>query len=358
MNIFFKHALKNICHIGGLLFLLLLFGHVFPKTGSCDLYIEFLVDRSGSMWSPFYGKPKILHVTETIERFTRELPSDVAIGLRTYPVKNLKPVPGQRDSGLMIPMAQGNRDRFKGELARLNPQGKTSLSEHLKKALNDFPKGEDTKLLIILCDGADTRGISYCDRGVVSSYPEGLRFLTVSLNVKDEAEQEQLDCLGKQFSGKVRHLVSNSSLFNTIMPVCRKAHKDESARLTRVREEQKRLADLMSKTRVKVEFHNTLDSFFADSIEVVKCVIDGEDIALVTAKRLGEDETSLLFDKAVKKGQHKLSLQYKKWRDERASYSSEDFLEVEVKEGKTSHIIIYPKGTLFNWGCQFKPYAP
>ncbi len=358
MNRFFKHTLKNIYPAWGFLLLFFLFGQAFPRIGSCDLYIEFLVDRSGSMWSSFYGKPKIIHVTETIERFTKDLPADVAIGLRTYPLKRLKAVPGQQDPGLRIPMAQGNRDRFVEELPRLNPQGKAVLAEHLNKALNDFPKGEDTKLLILLCDGADNRGISFCDRSVASTYPEGLRFLTVSLNLKDETEQEQLNCLGKQFSGKVRHLVASSNLFKTIMPVCRKAHKDELARQTRVKEEQKRLADLMSKTRLKAEFHNTLDSFFADSIEVIKCLIDGEDIALTSSAQLSEGETSLLFDKAVKKGQHKLSLQYKKWRDNRASYSSEDSLDVEIKEGKTSHIIIYPKGTLFHWGCQFKPYSP
>jgi len=255
-------------------------------------------------------------------------------------------------------MEKENRKRLIKELSRFNPQGKTTLDNPLIKAIRDFPVGKDTKLLIIICDGADTKGASYCDRSVVASFPEGLRVLVVSLNLKDQSEREDLDCLSSQFSGRTIHLASQGNLYKSLLPICKKAHKDELERQKRVMAERRRLEELMSKTRLKAEFQNSLDPFFGDSIEIVKCRVDEEDIPFESVLNVNTGETSLLFDKAVKTGEHRFSLQYKKWRGGKAIYSDEAFIDVQVKEGKTAHILVVPRGKLFRWDCAFKSLSP
>ena len=339
-------------HPGCIVTTLLAIALLWPGQGFCDLYIEFLVDRSGSMWAPYQGKPKIVQVANAIETVTQKLPTDVAMGLRVYPPAEEET--RGKDPGLRIPVEKENRARFPQEERLLNPQGKGSLGEQLKRALKDFPGGQDTKLLVVLCDGADTEGASFCERPLDLDRPEGLRFYAISLNLKDPSEKEALDCLSKQMEGKSIHLVGRSNLVSTLLPIAQRAHQDEGERQRRVAEEQRRIEELLSKTRLKVEIHNTLDPFFADTIQVDQCSLNGEEILLETSVRLKQGEGFLLFDRAMGEGTHQLTLRYRKWKDEKAVSSVEGILEVQVEEGKTSHVQSFPRGALFRWDFTFK----
>ena len=334
---------------------LIVTGLLWPATGLCDLYIEFLVDRSGSMWAPFQEKAKIVQVVSSIDRIIQDLPPEVAMGLRVYP----PPETGASgpDPGLIIPVERENRDHFAEAQRSLNPRGRGSLRRQIGKALKDFPDGRDTKLLVLLCDGADTQGVSFCEKGLNPDLPEGLRFYAISLNLQDPSEREELDCLSKQMYGKSIHLSPRESLASTLLPIARKAYKDEVERQRRVAEEQRRIQALLSKTRLKVEFQNVLDPFFADSIQVDQCLLDGEDIPIDSSVRLKQGEGFLLFDRAMSEGAHQLSLRYQKWKDDKAVSSVEGILDVRVEEGKTSHVQCYPRGALFHWDFTFKTHS-
>ena len=320
-------------------------------TGHCDLYIEFLVDGSGSMWAPVRGKAKILLVSKAIERISKDLPPEIAMGLRVYPPPRET---GKKDPGLLIPMEKGNRDRFPEELEILNPKGKAPLLENLKRALKDFPNGPDGKLLLLFCDGADTQGLSFCKKERVSKEETDLRFHVFFLNIKDQAEKEELKCLADQLAGSVSDLPPTKNLYAALLPICRNAFEEEVKRQTRVMEEEKKRRALQSKTRLKVEFQNTLDPFFADSVEVFQCHLDGQKIPLKPDVRLVKGESILLLDKAAQKGTHRLGIQYRMWRGEEPITSREGTLEVEVEEGKASSVQCYPQGALLHWGCFFK----
>lgn len=335
--------------------LVLLMGFLWPGQGLCDLYLQFLVDRSGSMWAPFQGKARIVRVTEAIDRVTAELPPEVAMGLRVYPPPETNGP--SKDPGQRIPLEAANRDRFRAEYPRLNPKGIGSLRNELERALEDFPEGQDTKLLVLLCDGADTRGVSFCEKELKHIPPEGLRFYVLSLDLKDPSEQGELDCLSQQMDGRSIHLTQKDNLVSTLLPIARKAYEDEVDRQRRVAEEKRRIQALLSKTRLRVEFLNTLDPFFADSIQVEQCLLDGEEIPIDTSLRLEQGEGFLLFDKAMAEGAHRLSLRYRKWKGEKAVPSVEGILEVLVEEGKTSHVRCYPRGALFHWDFAFKTHS-
>jgi len=338
---------------GCLVVSLLAIALLWPGQGFGDLYIEFLVDRSGSMWAPSYQrKARIVQVANAIELVTQKLPTDVAMGLRVYPPPE-KDAQG-KDPGLRIPVEKENRALFPEEQRLLNPRGKGSLEEQLKRALKDFPDGQDTKLLVVLCDGADTEGASFCERELDLRRPEGLRFYAISLDLKDPSEQEALDCLSKQMDGKAIHLSKKDNLVSRLLPIAQRAYEDEVARQRRVAEEQRRIAELLSKTRLKVEVHNSLDPFFADTIQVDQCSLNGEEITVDTSVRLKQGEGFLLFDRAMGEGTHQLSLRYRKWADEKAVSSVEGILEVQVEEGKTSHVQCFPRGALFHWDFTFK----
>lgn len=326
---------------------------LWPATGICDLEIAFLVDHSGSMWAAFGEKPKIVQVKEAIERVTQELPPDVAMGLRVYPPPE-RPGVRREDPGLRIPIERDNRDRFPEELSLLNPKGQGSLREEIAKALGDFPDGEGTKLLALICDGSDTRGISFCETALTLTRPAGLRFFAISLNLKDPADKEELDCLNRQMEGKAIHLAPQDDLVATLLPITRQAYRGEVERQRRLKEEQERMQALLSKTRLKVEFKNTLDPFFADAVQVDQCLIDGEEIPIDSSVRLAQGEGFLLLDRAMAEGTYALSLRYKKWKGEKTVSSVGGILVVQIEAGKTLHVQAYPRGALFRWDIIFR----
>ena len=171
-----------------------------------------------------------------------------------------------KNPGLRIPIEKERREDFLKEVeaARLNPRGRGSLREQIERAFKDFPEGKDTKLLVVLCDGADTGGASFCEKALETTRPEGLRFYVISLNLEDPAEQVELNCLSSQMDGKSIHLTKMDNLTSTLLPIAQRAYKDEDKRKRRVAEEQKRIEELLSKTRLKVEEQTKLSLWLAN----------------------------------------------------------------------------------------------
>jgi len=334
--------------------LLLLFAR--PETGRCSLYLEFLVDRSGSIWAPLDGAPKAELIADALEEAIRKLPADISMGLRVYPPPDAGGVP--EDPGLRIALGTGNRDRFPAELDGLNPRGKAPLLEHVEKALADFPDGPNRKLLLVITDGADNDGTSFCVQQIRSLRPEDLRFQVFSIDLQDAEKRAELDCLARLFSGASAHLTSGNELRDGVLAVGREAHRQEMERQARMLEEQRREALLNSRTRLQVSFQNTLDPFFADSLEVVELRLDGQPIPVDPTPSLGSGERAVIFEGPVPEGSHRLDLRYAMRRGDDLASGRPGSLDILVEEGKTSYVLGRPKSALFHWGCTLHPEEP
>jgi hypothetical protein len=336
-----------------LLFVFLAIG-TFVRTsqGFCGLYVEFLVDRSGSMWSPWQGKSKIVTVQEAIERVIQSLPEGVATGLRVYPAYLSQA--GERDPGLRIPVEEGTEDRFPLELRRLNPQGKDALAGHLRSALQDFPEGAESKLLILLCDAADIQGSSYCSMDVFEGLRNGLEFHILTLDLQSAAERQELACLASQLSGTVTHLTESDSLLPTLLALCTSAQDRNLARGAQTLKDLQARKAMEEKTRLSLSFRNTLDPFFADSVEVLQCSLDGRTVSLPASGPLTHGASLLLFDVPAARGPHQVVTRYRIQRQGGSIDSGDSMLEVNAQEGKTVSVLCYPKGRIFRWGCQFE----
>ncbi|MEW6441904.1 MAG: hypothetical protein AB1640_13295 [bacterium] len=322
-----------------------------PSPGAADLYVHFLVDRSGSMWTPLAGAPKIESVMQGITKALEELPPEVAVGLRVYP----PPYGEGQDPGLRVRPLPGGRETFAEELRQFNPKGSAPLAEHLAKALGDFPAGDHGRILLLICDSSDLQGASFCDGGArFRKVPEGLRLHILALNVEDAAEQNELNCLAGSLSGEILYVGNDGSLPSSVASICRKAYQEETDRQKRIAEERRRLEELLSKTRVRLEFHNTLDPFFADAVEIIDCRIGDRALSLPPPSRLAPNESRLLADVSVAAGDHLLVVRYKKRKGEQEVISREASFLVTVRDGETTHIRCFPRGGLFHWGCRFK----
>jgi len=335
-----------------LLALLLAAAAACPGAGWSDLAVLFLVDRSGSMWAPWQERPKIVAVQEALAEVAEKIPGDLALGLRVYPVYPYETE--ARDPGLRIPIGTGNRDRFPPEIKRLNPQGKDALAGHLRSALQDFPDGAGAGILILICDGADVLGSSFCSMNAFEGLHEGVEFHILTLNLKDPSEQQELACLGKQLAGNVDHLVETSSLLPTVFKILEEAGQREALRQAEARRAQEEHRALREQTRLQVSFQNTLDPFFADSLEVLQVDLDGSRVPLLSQARLKTGEKTLLFDNPVSQGVHRLTIQYRLWSGEGSVHSRQDTLEVNLEKAQTLSILCSPQAKLLTWGCRFE----
>ena len=327
-----------------------------PRVGLSDLYVHFLVDRSGSMWSPLGGNPKILQVSEAIVHVLGELPPEVIVGLRVYPAPESSAA--SDDPGMRIPLEPDNREPFLSEIKRQNPKSSAPLAENLEKALKDFPPGDHRRLLLLLCDSSDAQEQSFCGQTPPLDIPDEIEFHILALGVDDAAEQSELNCLADQFSGVVTQITKDAPLSASLLSITRNAYRDEAERQKRLTVEAQKLRDLSEQTRIRVGFRNTLDPFFADTIEIVHCRVGDQNIDPTPPIRLTHAEEAVLLDLPVPPGEHRIVIQYRKWKAHEAATSREASSAFEVRPGETTRILCLPKSGLFHWGCHFKEAVP
>ncbi len=326
-----------------------------PAAGSADFYVHFLLDRSGSMWAPLGNAPRILQAAEAIRQAAAELPADAILGLRVYPPYDW--APGD-DPGLRIPLEEGTRERVPGELRLLNPKGSAALAENLDRALQDFPPGDHVRMLFLICDSADIRGEPFCGESRYLDRAGEIEFHILALGVQDPADREELACLAEQLSGELVHVSPEVSLSSAVLGRIRSAVQNETERKRKLAEEKARKQELSERTRVRLHFRNTLDPYFAESVEVVECVLDGRSIPLPASPSLGPAESVELLDTPVPAGDHSLSVRYRKGTGPDAPLSRLGTSSFQVAEGETRLIQCVPKAALFRWDCRCEESRP
>jgi len=334
---------------------LLAAAHAFPAKACADFCVHFLLDRSGSMWAPLGSVPKILQASEAVRQAARDLPAEASLGLRVYPPYDW--AVGE-DPGLRIPLEAMGRERVPGELKLLNPKGSAPLAENLDRALMDFPPGEHVRMLFLICDSADIRDESFCGEKQYLDKAEEVEFHILALGVQDPADREELACLADQLSGELVHVSPEMSLSSVVLDRIRSSYLNEAERQRKLAEERARKQELSEKTRIRLQFRNTLDPYFAEEIEVIECSLDGNSFPLSGLPRLGPGETAEILDTPVPPGEHAVSVRYRRGTGPNAPLSQSGTWSFQVAEGETRHILCVPKAALFRWDCRCKEAAP
>lgn len=329
--------------------------HAFPAKACADFCVHFLLDRSGSMWAPLGSVPKILQASEAVRQAARDLPAEAILGLRVYPPYDW--AVGE-DPGLRIPLEALGRERVAAELKLLNPKGSAPLAENLDRALMDFPPGEKVRMLFLICDSADIRDESFCGERRYLDRAGEIEFHILALGVQDPADREELACLAEQFSAELVHVSPEMSLSSVVIERIRSSYLNEVERQRKLAEERARKQEMSQKTRIRLQFRNTLDPYFAEEIQVIECSLDGRSYPLPGIPPLGPGETAELLDTPVPPGEHTVSVRYRKGTRPNAPLSRSGTRSFQVAEGETRHILCVPKAALFRWDCRCEEAAP
>lgn len=132
-----------------------------PPVGSDTIYVEYILDASGSMLAPMDNTTRLAIARRVLAERVAALPPDVNVGLRVYGHR----VPFQQeaescaDIELVVPLRQGGADDIIAFLPDMQALGMTPMSESIRLAAEDFtftPENKNT--IILISDGMESCG--------------------------------------------------------------------------------------------------------------------------------------------------------------------------------------------------------
>lgn len=158
-----------------------------------------VLDASGSMWGQIDGKTKIEIARETLADVLPTIRGDLELGLIAY---------GHREKGAcsdieeIVQPAAGTRERISEAVGKLNPKGKTPLTDAVRQAARSLRFTEDKATVILVTDGIETCEADPC--AVASELEQaGVDFTVhvVGFGLSDE-EGRQVSCLAENTGGR------------------------------------------------------------------------------------------------------------------------------------------------------------
>jgi Ca-activated chloride channel homolog len=183
-------------------------------------------DASGSMWAQIDGKARIEIAKETVESVLGALPPESELGLMAY---------GHREKGsctdieLLVPPAAGTGPAIIVAANRINPKGKTPLSEAVKRAAQELKYTEEKATVILVTDGLETCNADPCALGNELE-KAGVDFTAHVVGFGLTAEEgKQVACLAENTGGKYFQASDAKSLGEALKTTVMKAPEPEPA---------------------------------------------------------------------------------------------------------------------------------
>jgi hypothetical protein len=137
-----------------------------PPPNWDSVYVEYILDASGSMLEQMDGQRKIDIAKEVLAAKAGQLPSTTNVGLRAYGhrIPYTDTEASCRDIELLVPLRGGSRDNIIERLPDLEAQGMTPLSEAVKQSVEDFDHADPSRQnsVILISDGEETCGGDPC----------------------------------------------------------------------------------------------------------------------------------------------------------------------------------------------------
>ena len=129
-------------------------------TSSSPGRLDVILDVANSMWGQIGGRPKIELAREALQGALRDLPSDVAIGLRAYGhrVDVEDKEAGCADTERLLAPAAGNGPAIVNLVNRLRPRGQTPIAKSLQEAAAALREEGGAGTVLLVSDGVESCG--------------------------------------------------------------------------------------------------------------------------------------------------------------------------------------------------------
>ena len=203
-----------------------------PELGTSNLYLEYIVDASGSMNERLSdGTVKLAVTRKLLTEHLRAFRPETNIGLRAYGhrVDYKQRAESCADIELVAAVEKGQVERIVTWLDSFEAQGMTPLAEAIRGALGDFVSDPARiNAVVLLSDGEETCGGDPC-KLVEELKAQGVNFTihVIGLNV-DQPTREQLTCIAQQAGGTYHDARGQRDLQDALMEINRALRSTEA----------------------------------------------------------------------------------------------------------------------------------
>lgn len=157
-----------------------------------------VLDASGSMWGQVNGEAKITIAKRVLGKAIADFPAERRLGLIAY---------GHRREGDCADIEElaplgADRAAISAAVAKLNPKGKTPMSDAVKLAAEKLQYTKNKATVILISDGIETCEPDPC--GVAAALEKAGADLTVHVigfDISEENEKAQLRCIAENTGG-------------------------------------------------------------------------------------------------------------------------------------------------------------
>ena len=203
-----------------------------PELGTSNLYLEYIVDASGSMNERLSdGTVKLSVARKLLTEHLRAFRPETNIGLRAYGhrVNYKQRAESCADIELVAAVEKGQVERIVTWLDGFEAQGMTPLAEAIRGATADFVSDPARiNSVVLLSDGEETCGGDPC-KLVEDLKAQGVNFTihVIGLNV-DEPTREQLMCIAQQAGGTYHDAKGQQGLQDALVEINRALRSTEA----------------------------------------------------------------------------------------------------------------------------------
>ena len=176
-----------------------------------------VLDASGSMWQQIGDEHKITIARDVVSQLLDDLPSERELGFWAYGHTRKGDC---EDIAELVPAGTDNREAIRSAVEKINPKGKTPLSDAVRQAAEALRYEENSATVVLISDGRET-----CDRDpcAVADALEaaGVDFTThvIGFDVSSPEDQAQLRCLAENTGGSFRMAADATGLKDALVEV-------------------------------------------------------------------------------------------------------------------------------------------
>ncbi|MBN9084996.1 MAG: VWA domain-containing protein [Rhizobiales bacterium] len=158
-----------------------------------------ILDASGSMWGIVEGQSKIAAARQAVGSILSKWNPSDRLGVMAY---------GHRSKGdcndieMIRPVGPVDAREISSTVERLNPKGKTPLTQALRQAAQSLKSNENKSTVILVSDGIETCNADPC-AAAAELKKAGIGFVAhvIGLDVTDPLAKAQLQCIARNTGG-------------------------------------------------------------------------------------------------------------------------------------------------------------
>ena len=163
-----------------------------------NVYLEVILDASGSMWEQIDGQFKSEIAKQTLTKILPKIDEKTHLSFRAYGHRKKKDC---KDSHLEYLFTKGNREGLTEKIQSIQALSMTPIGYSLEEAGKDLKPQQGARNILLISDGKESCNTDPCDIAKQLYKDIQVKINVIGFDIKDKAAHEELSCIAKATGG-------------------------------------------------------------------------------------------------------------------------------------------------------------